>query len=220
MQLLLIEDDQMIGESLEQGLKKEKYQVDWARDGLEAEELIVRNSYHLMLLDLGLPKKQGLEILRIYRDAKGKAAVMIITARDSTFDRIKGLDTGADDYLIKPFDLDELFARLRALLRRSMVIESQEITHSGLSLNVSSHEAKFNGNPLRLSVYEFKLMRALLDEPGKVLSRARLEEKIYGWNEEIGSNTIEVYIHSLRKKLGQDFIKNVRGVGYKVANKS
>ncbi len=220
MQLLLIEDDQMIGESLEQGLKKEKYQVDWAHDGLEAEELIAKNSYHLVLLDLGLPKKQGLEILKNYRDAKGQAAVMIITARDSTYDRIKGLDTGADDYLIKPFDLDELFARLRALLRRSMVPESPEITHYGLVLNISSHEASYQGDPLRLSVYEFKLMRALLDEPGKVMSKARLEEKIYGWNEDIGSNTIEVYIHSLRKKLGQDFIKNVRGVGYKVANKS
>ncbi|HTD04604.1 response regulator transcription factor [Undibacterium sp.] len=220
MRLLLIEDDPMIGESLEEGLRKEKYQVDWARDGLEAQALIGKNSYHLVLLDLGLPKKQGLDILESYRKEKGKAAVLIITARDSTFDRIKGLDAGADDYLVKPFDLDELFARLRALLRRSLVPENREIDHLGLTLNVSTHEAAYQGKPLHLSVREFKLMLALLDEPGRVMSKAKLEEKLYGWEEEIESNTIEVYIHALRKKLGQDFIKNVRGVGYKVANKS
>lgn len=210
----------MIGESLEEGLRKEKYQVDWAHDGLQAEALIAENSYHLVLLDLGLPKKQGLEILQNYRKAQGQAAVMIITARDSTFDRIKGLDSGADDYLVKPFDLDELFARLRALLRRSIVPENPEIHHLGLSLNASTHEVIFQGSPLHLSVREFHLIQALLDKPGQVVSKARLEEKLYGWDEEIESNTIEVYIHALRKKLGQDFIKNVRGVGYKVANQS
>ncbi|MES2103552.1 MAG: response regulator transcription factor [Pseudomonadota bacterium] len=220
MRILLIEDDPMIGESLEEGLLKEKYQIDWARDGLEAETLIAANSYHLILLDLGLPKKQGLEILQNYRNAKGRAAVMIITARDSTSDRIVGLDAGADDYLVKPFDLDELFARLRALLRRSLVPENREIFHLGLSLNPSTHEVAYQGNSLHLSMHEFKLMLALLDEPGRVVSKSKLEEKLYGWDEEIESNTIEVYIHSLRKKLGQEFIKNVRGVGYKVANKS
>lgn len=220
MRLLLIEDDPMIGESLEEGLRKEKYQVDWVRDGIAAEVAIAKNSYHLILLDLGLPGKQGLEVLDHYRKAKGVAAVLIITARDSTFDRIRGLDAGADDYLIKPFDLDELFARLRALLRRSMVPENHELTHLGLTLNASTHEARYQGKPLHLSVREFKLVLALLDEPGQVMSKAKLEEKIYGWDEEIESNTIEVYIHALRKKLGQDFIRNVRGVGYKVANEA
>ncbi|GGC65889.1 response regulator transcription factor [Undibacterium terreum] len=219
MRLLLIEDDPMIGESLEEGLLKERYEVDWAHDGLEAETLLAANDYHLVLLDLGLPKRQGLEILRNYRQAGGKAAVIIITARDATSDRIVGLDTGADDYLVKPFDLFELFARLRALLRRSQVQEVRETVHLGLSLNAATHEALYHGVALHLSVHEFKLMLALLEEPGRVVSKARLEEKLYGWEEEIESNTIEVYIHSLRKKLGADFIKNVRGVGYKVANK-
>ncbi|MFZ6752333.1 response regulator [Undibacterium sp. Dicai25W] len=218
MKLLLIEDDLMIGESLVEGLQKEKYQVDWVKDGLAADAALIASDYHIVLLDLGLPKMQGLEVLRKYRQSKGTAAILIITARDATFDRIKGLDTGADDYLVKPFDLDELYARIRALLRRCHIAQDPSLNHCGLTLNISTHEVFFHGEEIHLSLNEFNLMLALIEIPGKVISKAKLEEKIYGWDEDIESNTIEVYIHMLRKKLGADFIKNVRGVGYKLMN--
>jgi len=218
VRLLLIEDDLMIGESLEQGLRKEQYQVDWVRDGVAAEQALSRERYALVLLDLGLPMQHGLQVLKNYRQAQGRAAVLIITARDTRNDKVQGLDAGADDYLIKPFDLDELFARLRALLRRSQVLPQAEWSHQGLTLRPATHETLYHGAPLHLSLREFKLMQALLDVPGQVQSRASLEEKMYSWDEDIESNTVEVYIHSLRKKLGAEFIKNVRGVGYKVAN--
>lgn len=217
MRILLVEDDPMIGESLEEGLCKEHYQVDWAKDGLAAEHALAERDYALILLDLGLPGRQGLQVLQNYRAGGGQAAVLIVTARDTSGDKVLGLDGGADDYLIKPFDLDELYARLRALLRRSRSAVPQELSHGGLVLRPSTHEALFEGRPLRLSVREFKLMQTLMDVPGQVCSKFALEEKIYGWDEDIESNTIEVYVHALRKKLGADFIKNVRGVGYKVA---
>ncbi|MFZ6862411.1 response regulator [Undibacterium sp. Ji67W] len=218
MKLLLIEDDQMIGESLVEGLQKEKYQVEWVKDGIAADAALTTNEYHIVLLDLGLPKRQGLEVLQKYRQNRGTAAILIITARDATFDRIKGLDTGADDYLVKPFDLDELYARIRALLRRCHIVQDSVLHHCGLTLNVSTHEVFFHGEEIHLSLNEFNLMLALMETPGNVISKAKLEEKIYGWEEDIESNTIEVYIHMLRKKLGADFIKNVRGVGYKLMN--
>ncbi|AIY42133.1 Two-component system response regulator QseB [Collimonas arenae] len=208
----------MIGESLEQGLRKQKYEVDWVRDGVAAEAALSRENYALILLDLGLPRLQGLHLLKNYRQAQGKSAVLIITARDTRNDKVEGLDAGADDYLIKPFDLEELFARLRALLRRSQVVQPAELSHQGLVLRLDTHEALYQGNSMHFSLREFKLLQALLDVPGKVLSRTDLEEKMYSWDAEIESNTVEVYIHSLRKKLGTEFIKNVRGVGYKVAN--
>lgn len=148
----------------------------------------------------------------------GDIPVLILTARDATPDRVKGLDAGADDYLVKPFDLDEMFARVRALLRRHAGRAQPSIRHGGLTLDPSSHEASFHGQPMALSAREFALLQAFLDPPGRVLSLAQLEEKLYGWNEEIDSNAVEVYIHRLRKKLGADFIRNVRGVGYKVAS--
>ncbi|MEO6918559.1 MAG: response regulator transcription factor [Collimonas sp.] len=218
MRLLLVEDDVMIGESLEQGLRKQKYEVDWVRDGVAAEAALSRENYALILLDLGLPRLQGLHVLKNYRQAQGKSAVLIITARDTRNDKVEGLDAGADDYLIKPFDLEELFARLRALLRRSQVVLRTELSHQGLVLRPDTYEALYQGNPMHFSLREFKLLQALLDVPGKVLSRTDLEEKMYSWDAEIESNTVEVYIHALRKKLGAEFIKNVRGVGYKVAN--
>ncbi|MEB4591611.1 response regulator transcription factor [Candidatus Thiothrix sp. Deng01] len=217
MRLLLVEDDPMIGESLEESLHNENYAVDWVRDGHSAELALEHDLYDLVLLDLGLPGKQGLEVLTAYRKRKGPAAVLILTARDAPSDRVKGLDSGADDYLIKPFDLDELLARIRALLRRKSGRIQTELSSAGLVLNPATHEAVFRGQPLHLSAREFGLLQVLLETPGEVVSRARLEEKLYGWNEEIESNTVEVYIHMLRKKLGTDFIKNVRGVGYKVA---
>ena len=216
MRLLLVEDDPMIGESIEQGLRDEHYAVDWVRDGDSAQMAIGAVAYDLILLDLGLPSRSGLEVLRWYRAQDGAAKVLVITARDSTAQRVEGLDSGADDYLVKPFDLEELSARVRALLRRSAGRVTPNIAHRGVTLNLASHEAFLHDVPLRLSVREFALLEALLDPPGQVISKARLEQKLYGWNQEVESNTVDVHIHHLRKKLGADFIRNVRGVGYLV----
>ena len=220
MRLLLVEDDPMIGGSIEEGLKGENYAVDWVRDGRAAELALSNDVYDLVLLDLGLPRKQGLDVLSAYRSRGGAAPVLIITARDATADRVQGLDSGADDYLVKPFDLDELFARVRALLRRRVGITQSTISHRGLTLNPATHDATLKGKPLHLSAREFALLHALMDPPGHVVSKAQLEEKLYGWNEEVESNTVDVYVHHLRKKLGGDFIKTIRGVGYKVAGKT
>jgi two-component system OmpR family response regulator/two-component system response regulator QseB len=217
MRLLLIEDDPMIGDSIAEGLRSERYAVDWVRDGHGALLALDDDVYDLVLLDLGLPKRSGLEVLRRYRKDGGPARVLIITARDSTAERVEGLDSGADDYLVKPFDLEELFARVRALLRRQSGRSQPDIVHRGVILRLATHEAFHEGQPLPLSAREFALLAALLDPPGQVMSKARLEQKIYGWNEEVESNTVDVYVHRLRKKLGQDFIRNVRGVGYLVS---
>ncbi len=217
MRLLLVEDDPMIGESIEDGLRGENYAVDWVRDGRSAELAIAHAVYDLVLLDLGLPKICGLDFLRTYRARGGDVPVLIMTARDATAARVEGLDAGADDYLVKPFDLDELMARIRALLRRRGGRSQPNISYGAVTLNLATHEVLLAGAPLQLSAREFSVLRALLDVPGSVVSKAQLEEKLYGWNEEIGSNAIDVYIHHLRKKLGADFIKNVRGVGYKVS---
>ena len=217
MRLLLVEDDAMIGESLHEALTGENYAIDWVRDGRSAELALANGVYDLLLLDLGLPKKQGLQVLSEYRQHGGMVPVLIITARDATADRVAGLDAGADDYLVKPFDLDELFARVRALLRRHAGRAQPVITHGELVLDPASREVFLRGQLLSLSAREFALLQALLDPPGRVLSLAQLEEKLYGWDQEIGSNAVEVYIHHLRKKLGTDFIRNVRGAGYKVA---
>jgi DNA-binding response OmpR family regulator len=217
MRLLLVEDDAMIGESLHEALVGENYAVDWVRDGRSAELALGNDVYDLLLLDLGLPKKQGLQVLSEYRQRGGMLPVLIITARDATADRVSGLDAGADDYLVKPFDLDELFARVRALLRRQSGRAQPVIAYGGVTLNPASREVFLDGNLLNLSAREFALLQALLDPPERVLSLAELEEKLYGWDQEIGSNAVEVYIHHLRKKLGTNFIRNVRGVGYKVS---
>jgi two-component system OmpR family response regulator/two-component system response regulator QseB len=216
MRVLLVEDDNMIGESLEESLRSEHYAVDWVTDGYSAALALEHDLYDIVLLDLGLPRQQGLEVLVNYRRRGGNAAVLILSARDALTDRVKGLDSGADDYLVKPFDLDELFARIRALLRRRVGRKQTEVACAGLVLNPATHEAQFHGEPLRLSPREFNILLSLLETPGEVVSRAKLEEKLYGWNDEVESNTVEVYIHMLRRKLGSDFIKNVRGVGYKV----
>ncbi len=216
MRLLLVEDDPMIGASVQSGLRQDGCSVDWVRDGAAAELAIANGVYELILLDLGLPRKSGLELLASLRKKGVALPVLVITARDSVADRVKGLDAGADDYLIKPFDLDELSARIRALMRRQAGRSSPVIEHGLLSLNPATHEVMLSGAPVNLSVREFALLHALLEQPGVPLSRAQLEERIYGWDEEIESNTIEVYIHSLRRKLGAEWIRNVRGVGYRV----
>ncbi len=217
MRILLVEDDSMIGESMRQGLRQDGFTVDWAQDGRAAELAIENGVYDLLVLDLGLPKKEGLDVLKQLRRRGNKMPVLIVTARDAVADRIKGLDAGADDYLVKPFDLNELAARIRALMRRWSGRADPVIRCGKLTLNLATREVTFEDKPVFLSAREFALLDAFLDRPGAVLSREQLEEKLYGWGGEVQSNTVEVYIHALRKKLGPNFIKNVRGVGYRVS---
>ena len=216
MRLLLVEDDPMIGASVQRGLRQDGHTVDWVRDGAAAELAVANGVHEMILLDLGLPRKSGLDLLASLRRKGVALPVLVITARDSVADRVKGLDAGADDYLVKPFDLDELSARIRALMRRHGGRASPVIEHGALTLNPATHEVTLAGLPVSLSGREFALLHALVEQPGVPLSRAQLEDRIYGWNEEIESNAIEVYIHSLRRNLGAEWIKNVRGVGYRV----
>ena len=216
MRLLLVEDDPMVGASVQRGLRQDGHTVDWVRDGAAAELAVAEGVHEMILLDLGLPRKSGLDLLAHLRRTGLSVPVLVITARDSVADRVKGLDAGADDYLVKPFDLDELSARIRALMRRHGGRASPVIEHGALTLNPATHEVTLAGLPVSLSGREFALLHALVEQPGVPLSRAQLEDRIYGWNEEIESNAIEVYIHSLRRKLGAEWIKNVRGVGYRV----
>ncbi len=217
MRLLLVEDDPMIGASVQRGLRQEGHTVDWVRDGVSAEAALSSAVHEMLLLDLGLPDKSGLDLLASLRRRGRDLPVLVITARDSVADRVTGLDAGADDYLVKPFDLDELSARIRALMRRRAGRASPQIAHGALVLNPATHEVTLHGVALKLSGREFALLHALLEQPGVPLSRAQLEERLYGWNEEIESNAIEVYIHALRRKLGAEWIRNVRGVGYRIA---
>jgi two-component system response regulator QseB len=216
MRLLLVEDDAMIGEAARTGLRQDGFAIDWVRDGVAAETALLAEVYDAMLLDLGLPRKQGLAVLKSMRERGNRLPVLIITARDAVPERVQGLDSGADDYIVKPFDLDELAARIRAVLRRHSGRAATVIEHGGVRLDPATREAFLEGRPLQLSPREFALLEVLLDQPGRVLGRGQLEEKLYGWSEEVESNTVEVYIHALRRKLGSDFIKNVRGVGYMV----
>jgi two-component system response regulator QseB len=216
MRLLLVEDDAMIGESVSTGLQQDGFALDWVQDGRAAELALEANAYDLLLLDLGLPRKAGLEVLASLRRRGDAIPVLVLTARDAVADRVKGLDTGADDYLVKPFDLEELAARVRALLRRKSGRADPVIQADGLVINPATHEVSMHGEPVSLSAREFALLHALAARPGVVYSRAQLEEKLYGWGREVESNTVEVYVHSLRRKLGADLIHNVRGVGYMV----
>ncbi len=214
MRLLLIEDDPMIGPGVQRALRDDGYTVDWVRDGIAAELAISDHPYDLVLLDLGLPRRDGITLLQRLRAAGRTVPVLVMTARDAVADRVRGLDAGADDYLVKPFDLDELGARIRALLRRQRGTATPLITLGALQVDPVTHQVTLDGKPVRLSAREFALLCALLETPGKPLSRTQLEERLYGWDEEIESNAVEVHIHALRRKLGQDWIRNLRGVGY------
>ncbi|MCC6608628.1 MAG: response regulator transcription factor [Burkholderiales bacterium] len=216
MRILLVEDDPMIGESVRAGLRQDGFAVDWVQDGRAAEVALGTEPFELVLLDLGLPRLGGLELLRGLRGRKNDVPVVIITARDAVSDRIAGLDAGADDYVVKPFDLDELAARIRAVARRRSGRSEAVIKYRDLTLNPATRETSVDGRTVALSGREFALLLALLERPGAVLSRAQLEEKLYGWNEEVESNAVEVHIHALRRKLGANLIKNIRGVGYYV----
>ena len=216
MRLLLLEDDVMIGEAVLDLLRSEGYAVDWVKDGEAAESALLTQRYDLVLLDLGVPRRDGLSVLRSLRGRKERMPVLIATARDSVRQRIEGLDAGADDYVLKPYDLDELLARIRALLRRASGRAEPVYEHMGVTVNPLTREASLDGVPVVLSAREWAVLEPLIARPGLVLSRVQLEEKLYSWKDEISSNAVEVYIHGLRKKLGADLIRNVRGVGYMV----
>jgi two-component system response regulator QseB len=217
MRVLVVEDDPMIGRAVADGLRDGGYAVDWVRDGSAAELALAGNLYDLALLDLGLPRRDGLEVLKTLRRGRSEVPVLVITARDALSDRVAGLDSGADDYLVKPFDLDELLARVRAVIRRRAGRACPEIAHGALTLDPVKRLVTFRGAPVELSPREFAVLEALMQEPGAVVSREKLEEAIYGWGEEVGSNTVEVHLHHLRRKLIPQLIQNIRGVGYRVA---
>lgn len=217
MRVLLAEDDAMIGASVRRGLSQDGITVDWVEDGRAAELALAERVHDAVLLDLGLPRKTGLEVLSTMRRNGDHRPVLIMTARDAIADRVAGLDAGADDYLVKPFDLTELAARLRALSRRRAGRADPILAYGAIELDPAAHLARVRGQPVALSAREFALLEALMARPGAVLSRAQLESKLYGWNDSVESNAVEVHIHSLRKKIGADLIRNVRGVGWMVA---
>jgi two-component system response regulator QseB len=216
MRVLLIEDDAMIGRAVGRGLREAGFAVDWVTDGAGGEAASANGVYDALILDLGLPRLDGMTLLRSLRARRDRVPVLIISARDAVGDRIAGLNAGADDYLLKPFDLDELVARLRALIRRHAGAASGVMSVGGLSLDPVGRSVTLDGCELSLTAKEFALLETLLRRPGAVLSRERLEESIYGWGEEVGSNAVEVHLHNLRRKIGPTAIRNVRGVGYKI----
>jgi two-component system OmpR family response regulator len=216
MRVLLVEDDRMVGAAVMQALKDAAYAVDWVTDGQTAIEATKAEAYDVALLDLGLPETDGQHVLREIRRAGGQLPVIIVTARDGIDDRIDGLDLGADDYLVKPFEIRELLARMRAVLRRRGSGSSAVLSNGKMTLDPATRQATFFGEASYLTAREFALLHALLAQPGAILSRGDLEGRIYGWNEEVESNAIEFLIHSIRKKLGALAIRNVRGVGWMV----
>jgi len=217
MRVLLVEDDAMIARAVRHGLQQAGFTIDWVGDGLSGQGAASVGVYDALILDLGLPRLDGMALLRRLRARHVDVPVLVVTARDAVADRIAGLNAGADDYLLKPFDLDELIARVRALMRRHAGSASTPMVAGALSLDPVGRNATLDGQPLSLTAKEFAILEALLRKPGAVLSRERLEESIYGWGEEVGSNAVEVHLHNLRRKVGSTMIRNVRGVGYKIA---
>ena len=217
MRILLVEDDELLGEGTRKGLIQDGYTVDWVKDGTLADQALKTEKFDLVVLDLGLPKLPGITVLQNMRERGDTTPVLILTARESIEDRVLGLDSGADDYLTKPFDLHELLARLRALQRRFAGARAAPIlVHGEISLDPASHIVSYKGEPINLSRREFALLHVLLENAGRVLSREHLTQSLYGWGEEVDSNALEVHVHNLRKRFGQDFIRTVRGIGYTI----
>lgn len=216
MRILLVEDDRPLGEGIRTALKPEGYTVDWLQDGASALHALSHESFDLAILDLGLPRLDGLEVLKRLRAAANAVPVLVLTARDATTDRVAGLDAGADDYLVKPFDVDELKARLRALLRRRFNRPEPTLEYRGIVLDPANQQVSYQGTPVPLPRKEFALLHELLAQPGRVMTRDRLQQALYGWEEEVESNALEVHIHHLRKKFFPELIRTVRGVGYLV----
>lgn len=216
MRILLVEDDPLLGDGLAAGLRQSGFAVDWLKDGESASAALQAERFDLAVLDLGLPRLSGMEVLKRLRGRGSDMPVLILTARDATPDKIAGLDGGADDYLVKPVDLDELAARVRALLRRAAGRAEPALRHGNVMLDPAGHRVEVDGKPVELSAREFAVLHALLVNAGRVMTRAQLEQSIYGWSEEPDSNAIEVHIHHLRRKFGADFIKTLRGVGYTI----
>lgn len=216
MRLLLVEDDPMIGEAVLDLLRREGYAVDWVRDGKLAESAVGSNAYDMLLLDLTLPGRDGLAVLRSLRVKGARMPVLIMTARDRLEQRVAGLDAGADDYVLKPFELDELLARIRALLRRSFGQADTLYRARNVTLNATTREVLVDDRPVTLSAREWTILEALIARPGQILSRQQLEQKLFAWKDDIASNAVEVYIHGLRRKIGSDVVVNVRGMGYTV----
>jgi DNA-binding response OmpR family regulator len=224
MRILLVEDDALLGDAIQAGLKQSGYAADWMKDGVAAEQALSTEPYAAVVLDLGLPRLSGLEVLRRLRSRTKqnqnsqsqniRIPVLILTALDAVEDRIKGLDAGADDYLVKPFDMGELAARLRAMIRRASGNASPELQVGGVRLDPAAHQVMYQDQPVELSAREFAVLHALMLNAGKVLSRTQLEEQLYAWGEEVESNTVEVHIHHLRRKLFSALIETIRGVGY------
>jgi len=220
MRVLLVEDDTMIAQGLETALRQIGAVVDWLRDGEQAAAALRSATFDVVLLDLGLPTRDGISVLRELRRRGDATPVIVLTARDEIPSRVAGLDAGADDYVVKPFDLDELTARIRSVVRRAAGRGDPLIQHGDIRLDPAAHRVEYKGAPVSLSAHEYAVLEALLQRPGAVLSRAQLEDRLYGWDEPIGSNAVEVYIHGLRRKLGSEAIRTVRGVGYFVPGKS
>ena len=214
MRVLVVEDDALLGDAIQAGLKQSGYAVDWMNDGVLADQALISESYSAVVLDLGLPRLSGLDVLRRLRGRNAHIPVLILTASDAVEDRIKGLDAGADDYLVKPFDMGELAARLRALIRRASGKADALLQVAGVKLDPATHRVLYREKPVELSVKEFEVLQAFMLNAGKVLSRAKLEEQLYAWGDEIESNAVEVHIHHLRRKLSPALIETIRGVGY------
>lgn len=214
MRILVVEDDALLGDAIQAGLKQSGYAVDWLRDGIAADQALTTEPYAALILDWGLPRLSGIEVLQRLRERKADIPVIILTARDTVNDRIQGLDSGADDYLIKPFDMGELTARLRALVRRASGNTNPVLKAGETELDPAAHQVTYQGKSVDLSAKEFAVLHALMLNQGKVLSRAVLEEKLYAWGDEIESNVVEVHIHHLRRKLAPTLIETIRGVGY------
>lgn len=216
MRILLVEDDPELGDGLTVGLRQAGFAVDWLRDGHSADQALQTETFDFVVLDLGLPRLSGMEVLVRARSRGQAVPILILTARDATGDKVSGLDAGADDYLVKPIDLDELTARIRALTRRSAGRAAPLLVHGDLSVDPAAHQVTLAGQAVELSSREFSLLQMLLENAGRVLTRTQLEQSVYGWRDEPDSNALEVHIHHLRRKLGSELIRTLRGVGYTI----